>query len=91
MQKSHWVGTAFNFEKLLFCKVLGIPVSVAGKKSPNVYKSCLKIISPEKWKIWTPFQKLPKNVVGDLGNIVWQNRSPISFVQLWMQQNLYFS
>ena len=48
VQKSHWVGTAFNFEKLLFCKVLGIPVSVAGKKSPNVYKSCLKIISPEK-------------------------------------------
>ena len=31
-------------------------------KSPNVYKSCLKIISLEKWYILTPLQKLPKNV-----------------------------
>ena len=36
------------------------------KKSPNVYKSCPKMISIEKWKILTPLQKLPKNV-GDLG------------------------
>ena len=33
---------------------------------PNVYKSCPKMISLEKWKILTPFQKLPKNA-GDLG------------------------
>ena len=33
------------------------------KKSPNVYKSCLKMISLEKLKTFTPLQKLPKNVV----------------------------
>ena len=32
------------------------------KKSPNVYKSCLKIISPAKWKILSALQKLPKYV-----------------------------
>ena len=36
------------------------------KKSSNVYKSCPKRISLEKWWILTPLQKLPKNV-GDLG------------------------
>ena len=36
------------------------------KKAPNVYKSCPKMISLEKWKILTPLQKMPKNV-GDLG------------------------
>ena len=39
------------------------------KKSPNVYKSCPKIISLEKFKILTPLQKLPKNV-GDLGKLI---------------------
>ena len=38
------------------------------KKSPNVYKSCPKIISVEKLKILTPFQKLPMNV-GDMDKI----------------------
>ena len=42
------------------------PSSVTSKKSPNVYKSCPKMISLEKLKILTPFQKLPKNV-GDFG------------------------
>ena len=37
------------------------------KRSPNVYKSCPKMISIEKWWIFTPLQKLPKNV-GDLGS-----------------------
>ena len=39
------------------------------KKLPNVYKSCLKRISLEKWSILTPFQKLPKNV-GDLDKLI---------------------
>ena len=39
------------------------------KKSPNVYKSCPKMISLEKLKILTPLQELPKNV-GDLGNVI---------------------
>ena len=39
------------------------------KKLQNVYKSCLKMISLEKWKILTPLQKLPKNV-GNLGKII---------------------
>ena len=40
--------------------------SVTRKKSPNVYKSCPKMISLEKLLILTPLQKLPKNVE-DLG------------------------
>ena len=43
--------------------------SVTSKKSPNVFKSCLKINSLEKLKILTPLQKLPKNVV-DLGKLI---------------------
>ena len=43
--------------------------SGTSKKSPNVYKSCPKMISPEKLKILTPLQKLPKNV-GDLGKLI---------------------
>ena len=39
------------------------------KKSPKVYKSCLKMISLEKWLILTPLQKLPKNV-RDLGKLI---------------------
>ena len=38
--------------------------SVTSKKSPNVYKSCLKMISLERLKILTP-----KNVV-DLGKLI---------------------
>ena len=44
-------------------------ISVTSKKSPNVYKSCPKIVWLEKLKILTPLQKLPKNV-GDLGNLI---------------------
>ena len=33
------------------------------KKSPNIYKSCPKMISLEKLYILTPLQKLSKNVV----------------------------
>ena len=36
--------------------------SVTRKKSPNVYKSCQKMISLEKLKILEPTQKLPKTV-----------------------------
>ena len=39
------------------------------KKSPNVNKSCPKMISLEKLKILTPLQKLPKNV-GHLGKLI---------------------
>ena len=40
------------------------------KKSPNVYKSCPKMIPLVKWYILTPLQKkLPKNV-GDLGKLI---------------------
>ena len=39
------------------------------KKSPNVYKSCLKNISLQQLKILSTLQKLPKNV-GDLGQII---------------------
>ena len=43
--------------------------SVTPKKSHNVYKSCLQMISLEKWKIMTPLQKLPKNL-WDLGKLI---------------------
>ena len=39
------------------------------KKSPNVYKSCPKLISLEKDRFLTSLQKLPKNV-GDLGKLI---------------------
>ena len=44
-------------------------VRVTSKKSPNVYKSCPKMISLEKLKILTPLQKLPKNV-GNLAKLI---------------------
>ena len=44
-------------------------LSVTSKKLPNDYKSCLKMISLEKWQILTPLQNLPKNV-GDLGKLI---------------------
>ena len=43
--------------------LIWVLISVTSKKSPNVYKSCRKMISPEKLKIFTPLHKLPKNVV----------------------------
>ena len=46
--------------------ILYLLSSVTCKKSPNFYKSCPKLIKPEKLKILPPLQKLPKNV-GDLG------------------------
>ena len=39
------------------------------EKMPNVYKSCPEMISPQKFKILTPLQKLHKNV-GDLGKLI---------------------
>ena len=43
--------------------------SVTSKKTPNVHKSCPKMILQEKLKILTPLQKLPKNL-GDLGKLI---------------------
>ena len=43
--------------------------SVFSKKSPNVYKSCPKMISLVKLIILTPLQKLPKNV-RDLAKLI---------------------
>ena len=36
--------------------------SVTSKKSPNVCKSCPKMISLENWMVLSPLRKLPKNV-----------------------------
>ena len=46
-----------------------VSTSVTNKKSPNVYKKCPKMNSPEKWKFLKHLQKLYKNV-GDLGKII---------------------
>ena len=48
---------------------LSVMSSATILKLPNVYKSCPKIISLEKWMILTPVQKLSKNV-GDLGKLI---------------------
>ena len=61
-------------------------LSVTRKKSPNVYKSCPKMISLEKLKILTPLQKLPKNV-GDLSKIIvaqgFKSRPKCKNCQVW--------
>ena len=66
-----------NITTLMFCPVgrwqypsrgLRSMSSVTRKKSPNIYKSWLKMISLEKWMILTPSQKLLKNV-GDLDKL----------------------
>ena len=46
--------------------LMNLRSSVSSKKSPNVYKSCPKIILLVKLNILTSLQKLPMNV-GDLG------------------------
>ena len=43
-------------------------ISFTRKKSPNVYKSCTKMVSLEKLKILLYLHKLPKNA-GDLGKL----------------------
>ena len=43
--------------------------SVTRKNSPNVYKNCPKMMTLEKWKNWTPLQKMPKNVV-DMDKVI---------------------
>ena len=64
-------GKIFNLLKQSLRKVSMWVVarSVTRKKSPNVSKSCRKMISLEKWLILTPLQKLPKNV-GFLGKLI---------------------
>ena len=42
---------------------------MTSEKSPNDYKSCPKMITGEKSKIFTPLQKMPKKV-GDLGKLI---------------------
>ena len=44
-------------------------ISVTCKKSPNVYKSCPKMILLEKLNILMPLQKFSQNV-GNLGKII---------------------
>ena len=43
--------------------LLRLYIRDTSKKSPNVYKSCPKMSSPEKLKILRSLQKLPKNLV----------------------------
>ena len=47
----------------------GVMSSGTSKKSPNVYKSCPKMISIEKLNILTPIQILLTNV-GDLDKLI---------------------
>ena len=45
-------------------------ISVTIQKSPNIYKSCPKLIPLEKLKILTSFQKLPCGMWADLGKLI---------------------
>ena len=70
-----------SFVKMLFSEMswlqmssftstsLSLGISVTRRKSPNVYKSCTKMISLEKWNILTYLQNSPKNV-GDLVKLI---------------------
>ena len=60
---STYLNMLFTSKKIIWTSVV---VSVTREKSPNVRKSCPKIISLEKLKILAPTQKIPKTV-GDLG------------------------
>ena len=60
---SIYLNMLFTSKKIIWTSVV---VSVTREKSPNVRKSCPKIISLEKLKILAPTQKIPKTV-GDLG------------------------
>ena len=51
------------------CKSITTINSVTREKSPNVHKSCPKMISLEKLKILAHTKKLPKTV-GDLGKLI---------------------
>ena len=62
-----WVISSASSGYCFYVRLSG--ASVTSKKSPNVYKSCPKMISPEKLKAFTPSQKLPK-YVGDLGKLI---------------------
>ena len=62
----------FNVVPLLLSRLIKhflLCASVTSKNLPNVYKSCPKMISLEKFKILTPLQKLPKNVT-NLGKLI---------------------
>ena len=66
-RKSFWTGSS------TFCHRWETgSISVTRKNPLNVYKSCPKIISLEKWKILTPLQKLPK-YVGNLAKLIVAN------------------
>ena len=64
-------GFSFIFVAFLFNleAPLRLPSVWPDKNCTNVYKSCPKMISLDKWMILTPLQKLPKNV-GDLGKLI---------------------
>ena len=58
-----------NVREMVVTKLTEAMASVTRKKLPNVYKSCPKMISLEKWYILTPLHKLPKNV-GDWDKLI---------------------
>ena len=63
-----YIAKTFSSKAIFFTFIYTI-YSVTSKKSPNVYKSCPKMISLVKLKIFTALQKLPKNA-RDLGKLV---------------------
>ena len=66
--KDHYMASLL-FDWIGFSSLSRHILRVTSKKSPNVYKSCPKMITIAKWKILTTLQKLLKNG-GDLAKIV---------------------
>ena len=69
VQQWWWCRRPVQHLMYMTITIMYMTISVTSKKSPNVYKSCPKMMSLERWKNLTPLQKLPKNV-GDLGKLI---------------------
>ena len=57
-----WLKRLHMLQYLFWWKHTGADVQCDQKKIGNIYKSCPKMISQEKWMTLTHLQKLPKNV-----------------------------
>ena len=68
--EKRWQLTLARYScRIVITLLTDVVVSVTRQKSPNVHKSCPKMISLGKLKILAHTQNLPKTV-GDLGKLI---------------------
>ena len=60
-QVSGQIPTKQDMNKIMLLYNCSFQTVWPEQKTPNVYKSCPKMISLQKLKLFTPLQKLPKN------------------------------